>query len=399
IRLFELQNSDEQMRLLCYFTACVAFYRKQDLDSAEKYALKAINFYSDYLDAHCILSSIYFLRKEYDKCKKATENYLRTLKSLQSDPSKAMLIPFNTINHAWLAHTRMAINHYEQGNQNCGHQALNNAINCAEGAWEPYFVIGKHFANQNNLKMAVRFLHDGLKHDPGNREIQYYLASTYERSGEAEKAITCFKQILGYHSEEVLAQHNLGLLLLRCNKPGEAIKSFKSVINKEPEHFDALLNMAIAYEKIGKISQSKDIYNTLTMIKPDNPEVQLRLGSIYLLENDNIRAKEYFLKLLNSEKNLTEAHLSLSKVYLSMNDPENCIRSCDELLKHLKLPRNITINSLRDLSNLYVLIGTTLLKQHKVALSEFSFEIAVLLDPDALKAIQPEAISPVTSNS
>ncbi|MCP4253972.1 MAG: glycosyltransferase family 2 protein, partial [Candidatus Scalindua sp.] len=47
IRLFELQNSDEQMRLLCYFTACVAFYRKQDLDSAEKYALKAINFYSD----------------------------------------------------------------------------------------------------------------------------------------------------------------------------------------------------------------------------------------------------------------------------------------------------------------------------------------------------------------
>ncbi len=397
IRLFELQDSKEQMRLLCYFTACVAFYRKQDLDNAEEYALKAISFYSDYLDAHCILSSIYFLRKEYDKCEKATENYLRSLKSLQSNPSRAMSIPFNTINHAWLAHTRMAINHYEQGNQNCGLQALNNAINCAQGAWEPYFTIGKHFAEQNNLKMARKFLQHGLKRDPENREIQYYLASIYEKSSETEKAIACLNQILDCHPEEIRAQYNLGLLLLKCNKPDEAIKSFKSVINKEPEHFDALVNMAIAYEKIGSIAQSKDTYNTLTTINPDNSEVLLRLGSLYLHENDNNRAEESFLKLLNSEQCLTEAHLGLSKAYLSMNDPESCIRSCDELLKHLKLPRNITINSLSDLSYLYVSIGTTLMKQQKETLSRFALEIAVLLDPDALKAIQPEATDSVVT--
>jgi len=390
IRLFELQDSNEQMRLLCYFTTCVAFYRKQDLDNAEEYALKAISFYSDYLDAHCILSSIYFLRKEYDKCEKATENYLRSLQALQSDPSRAMSIPFNTINHAWLAHTRMAINHYEQGNQNCGQQALNNAINCANNAWEPYLAIGKHFVVHDNLKMAERFLCDGLKHDPGNKEIQYFLAGEYERSCDTEKAIECFKQILDYHPEEVRAQYNLGLLLLKCNKPCEAIKSFKSVINKEPEHFDALLNLAIAYENIGNIAQSKDIYNTLTTINQNNPEVSLRLGSLYLLENDNNRAKECFLELLKSEKYLTEAHLGLSKAYLSLNDPESCIRSCDELLKYLKLPRNVTINSLSDLSDLYIRIGTTLIKQQKETLSGFAFEIAVLLGPDALNAIPPQ---------
>ncbi len=149
--------------------------------------------------------------------------------------------------------------------------------------------------------------------------------------------------------------------------------------------------MAIAYEKTGDIARSKDTYNTLAKINMNNAEVLLRQGSLYLRENDNNSAKECFIKLVNSEEHLVEAHLGLSKVYLFMNDPESCIQSCDKLLEYLRLPRNITINSLSDISNLYVLIGTTLRKKHQMALSDFSFEIAVLLNPDALKAIQPEA--------
>ena len=80
-----------------------------------------------------------------------------------------------------------------------------------------------------------------------------------------------------------------------------------------------------------------------------------------------------------------------------MNDPESCVMSCNELLKCLNLPRNITINSLYDLSTLYIEIGTTLIKQQKEPLAGFSFEIALLLDPDALKAIQPEAAAPVVT--
>ena len=83
IRLFEAQKSNSQHRLLSYYTVCVAYYRMNDLNNAEKYALKAIEFHPDYLDAHCILTSIYFLRKEYYKCEKATENFLRLLEDIE----------------------------------------------------------------------------------------------------------------------------------------------------------------------------------------------------------------------------------------------------------------------------------------------------------------------------
>ncbi len=385
IRLFESQNSNSQFRLLSYYTACVAFYREQDLDNAEKYALKAIKFYPDYLDAHCILSSIYFLRKEYEKCDEATKKYLNLLKKLNTDPSKALVIPYNTLQDAWLAHTRISINYFEQNNEDKGLQSLRNAINSTDCAFKPYLAIGKHYIEHNNLNMAERFLRDGLKHDPGNREIQYNLANTYERADISEKAIACFKEILSYHPDEVQAQYHLGLLLLKTKKPDEAIKSFISVINKEPKHIAALFNLAVAYERTENIPEAKGAYNSLLEIEPENAEILVRLGSLYLSELDYTNAKVYFQKAIKLSKYLLEAHLAMSRINIVLKDLESCVMSCDELLKELGLPRDITINNVSDLSELYINIGDTLLKQHNGNLSEFSFEIALLLDPNVLK--------------
>ncbi|ODS32456.1 MAG: glycosyltransferase fused to TPR-repeat domain protein [Candidatus Scalindua rubra] len=380
IRLYELRNSNAQRRLLTYYTASVAFFRKKDLTNAEKYALKAIDFYPDYVDAYCILSSIFFLQKRSDKCIEVTKKYLRLLKPIESDPSTALTIPYNTLQHARLAYSRMAIIYYEQGKEQEGSLALEDAVNSTDEKWEPYLVIGKYFMGQNNLKMAERFLIDGFKNDPKNKEIQYYLADTYEKSGASDKALTYFKKILDDHPDEIPAQYNLGLLLLKDSQFDKAIKSFKLVTEKDPRHIGALFNVAIAYERIGNIAQAKDIYNDILTIKPENPEVLVRLGTLYLNEPNYIKAEKCFLNTIKLDKYLLEAYLTLSKIYISLNDLESCVMSCDELLRYLNLPRNITINSVSDLSKLYINIGTSLIKQQKELLANTSFEIATLID-------------------
>jgi hypothetical protein len=98
-------------------------------------------------------------------------------------------------------------------------------------------------------------------------------------------------------------------------------------------------------------------------------------------ESDYTKAKECFLNTLKLNKYVLEANLALSKIYISLNDPEGCVISCDELLKCLNLPRNITIDNMSDLSKLYTNIGITLMKQQKELPANFSFEIAALLDP------------------
>ncbi|MEE9605114.1 MAG: glycosyltransferase [Candidatus Scalindua sp.] len=396
IRLFEQQNSKVQPQLLTYYTASVAFYRKKDMTNAETYALKAIDFYADYVDAYCMLSSIYLMQKEHDKCIKASKKFLKLLKAIESDPTKALVIPYNNLQHAWLVHSRIAIVYYEQNKEHQGAQSLKSAISCADNKWDPDFVIGKYFLEQGNLKPAEKFFRDGLKNDPNNRDILYYIAETYEKSGEPDKALAHFKKILECYPDETFAQYRAGLLLLKKNRFSEAIDMFQSVINKDQQHtrlpsvgqaggtdgqVDALFNLGIALEGIGETTQAKDIYNKTLKAKPENAEALVRLGSLYLGESDYIKAKECFLNTLKLNKYVLEANLALSKICISLNDPEGCVMSCDELLKCLGLPRNITIDSISDLSKLYVNIGITLMKQQKELPANFSFEIAALLDP------------------
>ena len=339
-------------------------------------------------------SSIYFLRKEYDKCAEATKKYLKSLKSIESDPSKTLSIPYNTLQHAWLAHTRMAINNYEQGRDAEGIESLSNAISCTDEAWKPYLAIGKHFLEHNNLKMAERFLSEGHKKYPKNKEIQYYLADTHEKAGASDKAIALFRKILQNHPDETLAQYRLGLLLAKRKQFNEAIGSFKSIINKDPEHTGALFNLAVSYEMAGDIAQAKDTYNNILKIKPEYPEVFVRLGTLYLNECNYIKAEECFLNTVRLNKYLLEAHLALSRIYIAHDTLESCVISCDELLRCLNLPRNVTIDSLSDLSRLYVSIGETLKAQKKELLANVSLEIANLIDPDQQKtAISSDRIT------
>jgi len=381
IRLFEQQNSNVQPQLLTYYTASVAFYRKKDLSNAETYALKAIDFYADYVDAYCMLSSIYLMQKEYDKCIEVSKKFLKLLKAIESNPTKALVIPYNNLQHDWLVHSRMAIVYYEQGKEHEGAQSLNSAVNCADNKWDPYLVIGKYFLEQGNLKLAEKFFRNGLRTNPNNRGIQYYIAETYEKSGEPDKALTHLKKILECCPDETFAQYRAGLLLLKKNQFSEAINMFQSVINKDQQHINALFNLGIALEGIGKTAQAKDIYNKILKTKPEHAEALVRLGSLYLDESNHTKAKECFLSTLKLDKYVLEANLALSKICISLNDPEGCVTSCDELLKCLNLPRNIIIDNISDLSKLYTNIGITLIKQQKELPANFSFEIAALLDP------------------
>ncbi len=393
IRLFEEQNSNVQPRLLTYYTASVAFYRKRDLANAEAYALKAVDFYADYVDAYCILSSIYLMRKEHNKCIEATKKYLKLLRTIESNPTKALVIPYNNLHHAWLAHSRMAIVYYEQHKEHEGIQSLKSALSCTDNKWEPYLVIGKYFLEQGNLKLAEEFFKNGLRHDPKNRGIQYYIAETYEKSGEPDKALTHLNKILECYPDETFAQYRAGLLLLKENQFIEAINMFRSVINKEQQHLDALFNMGIALEGTGEIAKAKDTYNKILKTKPEYAEVLVRLGSLYLNDSNYNKAKDCFLKTLKLDKYLLEANLALSKINIFQNDPEGCVASCDELLKCLNLPRNITIDSISDLSKLYANIGITLMKQQKDLLASFSFEIAALLDPGTPNKVETGVIN------
>jgi hypothetical protein len=66
---------------------------------------------------------------------------------------------------------------------------------------------------------------------------------------------------------------------------------------------------------------------------------------------------------------------------VSLKDIEGCVENCTEILKLLKLPSNLTIDTISDLGKIYINIGAVLKEQKQELLSKLSFEIANELDP------------------
>lgn len=391
IQLFEQNNINTDVKLLTCYTASVAFYNRDDLVNAEYYALKSVNSYPDYLDGYFILSSIYMRQKEYDKCIKATNKYLTILEKIKSDPARILRIPYNNIHNAWHAHTRLAIVYFEQNRDDEGTNKLQETENITDKTNDPYLSVGKYFVKKKNLKLAEKVLKLRLEDYPESKRILYAIAELYEEYNKPDEALSYFKRILDFYPDEVLAQYRIGLLHMKQSRYNNAINIFEALCSRKQDHTGALYNLGISYEQIKNIPKAKDAYNKISGLEPENAEVLVRLGSLFLKESCFSEAKELFLKTIKLEKYFLESHLALSRIYLSLNEFESCIISCNELLKYLNLPRNITIDNLNDLSNLYIDIGTILLNQQKEHLARFSFEIAVLLDPNALKSIQPEA--------
>ena len=394
IKLFEHNNINTNVKLLSCYTASIAFYANDDLTNAEYYAMKSVNSYPDYLDGYFMLSSIYMRQKEYDKCINATNKYLTILESIISNPSGALQIPYNNINNAWHAHTRLAIVCFEQSQDNEGIKKLKEIVKLVEDKNDPYLSIGKYFIEQNNLPLAEKVLHIGLKEYPQSKKILYYISELYENQDKEDRAMKYVKMILDLYPDEISAQYRMGLLHMKLNQYEVAINFFKSLCNRSDGHIDALYNLGVAYEQINDITHAKETYERLLTIEPKNAEAFIRLGSLLLKDADLDNARKCFLETIELGKYSVEAHLALSRIYISQNEMESCIASCDQILKCLNLPRNIIINDLSDLSKLYIDIGNTLLNQQNELLSGFSFGIAELLDPTILNnSLQQSAVA------
>ncbi|MBO1225345.1 MAG: glycosyltransferase [Candidatus Scalindua sediminis] len=279
IRLFEQQNSNAQIRLLTYYMAGAAFYHKKDLANAEAYALKAIDLYPDYVDAYCILSSIYFQRREYSRCTEATKKYLRLLRTIESNPTKALIIPYNTLHHAWSAHSRMAIVYYEQDNEHEGIQSLNNAISRANNKWEPYLAIGEYFLEQKNLKLAERFLKEGLKNSPHNKKLLLNLGRLYYLKNDLKMTEASYKKALEIDAGYIDALKGMGTLYLDMKKFEEARIFLYKVLQKVKD-VEVYNNLGCLEDKEGLYERAKFFFGKALELEPESQVIMNNLKNI-----------------------------------------------------------------------------------------------------------------------
>jgi tetratricopeptide (TPR) repeat protein len=70
-----------------FYTVAQGYYVRGNLDDAERVCLKALDFFPTHIDACHILASIYFRKRDSDRCKAVSQRYLSIHEEFEKNPS------------------------------------------------------------------------------------------------------------------------------------------------------------------------------------------------------------------------------------------------------------------------------------------------------------------------
>jgi len=193
-------------------------------------------------------------------------------------------------------------------------------------------LIGSAFLQINNTSEAIKNFNSSIDLSPTNIAARNNLANAYKVRGEYKLAEKCYKKILEYAPNYILALVGYGSLKITLNETYDAIQLLKKAISIKPDYYAAHFNLATAYQTIGEYT---DALNHAKLSIEKNPSFTPADRLISSLINYN-KDDPHFLGMkekLNNEKISTlhkvYLHFGLAKAYEDLGN-------YDKFIEHIK---------------------------------------------------------------
>jgi tetratricopeptide (TPR) repeat protein len=129
-----------------------------------------------------------------------------------------------------------------------------------------------------NYAQAAPLLEKALAEDAENVEVRFNLAFAYSQLQQDEKAIEHYTKLLEQKPDLPQARMNLGMLLLRQNRPAEAAPYLETLAEARAGDFRAQFYYAHALEASGRAGQAIGPYQRAVELDPNSADAALGLG-------------------------------------------------------------------------------------------------------------------------
>ena len=160
---------------------------------------------------------------------------------------------------------------------------------------EAYLNLGILLLDKQEYAAAVAPLSKAVELLPAQSQPRSLLAVAQDRSGDQEGAARSFEGVLHLDPNDVAANHYLGELDLRRNKPAEAEMRFRHALEIQPDAPEALQGVARSLEAQSK-PEAAEVYRKYLAVMPGDSGARARL--IHLLVN----AQEYDAALVELDR-------------------------------------------------------------------------------------------------
>ena len=184
----------------------------------------------------------------------------------------------------------IAATHLKAGKFEAAEEELRKALAGANGNAEAYRLLGLIYDETGRSEKATGAFLQAQKLDPSSPQIQNTLGAHYFRHGKLDKAIAQFREVLASSSNEVTANHYLGLIELRHDQPAQALRFLKTAQSQSPRDRDILFDLARCYFALGHSQDAmQSLDQVLASTAPDDGATFYGVG-VLLLQNGQFSA-------------------------------------------------------------------------------------------------------------
>jgi len=171
IRLAERKNDTNMLYLWSYYNAALSYYRLKELDMAEKTSMSALKKYPHHIDAHFILSLVYFDQKQWSRLIKHGNEYIRLIERLKVSPETFGNLVTNSISEAWNVNVLIGMAYFETGQSERSEKTFREAIAGAPESFVALRAIGIFFYNKKYPERAFKYLKMAQKEKPDDSTV------------------------------------------------------------------------------------------------------------------------------------------------------------------------------------------------------------------------------------
>ena len=241
------------------------------------------------------------------------------------------------------------------------HEYINTPDKKCELTKEQIFIldIGDGGSKSNKFERDILLLVQGIEEEPKNVRYHFYLANSYNDTGQHEKAIDMYKKRIelgGWNQEIWQSYYKIGIIYDNLKKPELAIYNWLEAFNYVPNRIENLYEIIKYYRIIGKQQVAYSFYKTAKDILMKLKQEEM--DSFLFLNNDVYRYKlEYEYSILACYLGITNINSTLLCVLNNTNDQSiiSTTLSNMKFYKYILIPRiivdftdsiNFTINDI-----------------------------------------------------